>query len=86
MIIEIRVPSFELALVSHPVRSKLNDIVEMASLPCVSVKEQQTLLHIVVVGGGPIGVEISAEMTELIHNDFNALHPNFQGEVFHCDL
>ena len=60
------------------VRSRLQEIVEMASLPCITEDEQRALLHIVVVGGGPTGVEISAEMTDLIHDDFSVLYPDLK--------
>lgn len=60
------------------VRSRLLEIVEMASLPCVSDEEQRALLHIVIVGGGPTGVEISAEMTDLIHDDFSIMYPELK--------
>jgi NADH:ubiquinone reductase (non-electrogenic) len=60
------------------VRSRLQDIVEMASLPGTSEAEQKALLHIIVVGGGPTGVEISAEMTDLIRDDFSMLYPDLE--------
>lgn len=60
------------------VQKRLQDIVEMASLPGISEEEQRALLHIVVVGGGPTGVEISAEMTDLIRDDFSVLYPNLK--------
>jgi NADH:ubiquinone reductase (non-electrogenic) len=60
------------------VRSRLQEIVEMVSLPNMAVDEQRELLHIAVVGGGPTGVEISAEMTDLIHDDFSIMYPHLR--------
>jgi NADH:ubiquinone reductase (non-electrogenic) len=60
------------------VRARLQEIVEMASFPGTTEAEQRALLHIVVVGGGPTGVEISAEMTDLIHDDFSVLYPELK--------
>ena len=34
-----------------------------------------------VVGGGPTGIEISAELCDLIHNDFSALYPSLAGSM-----
>ena len=63
------------------VRQRVLDIFEMASLPFMTDEEQRNLLHIVVVGGGPTGVEISAETLDLIHNDFSALYPDLAGKA-----
>jgi NADH:ubiquinone reductase (non-electrogenic) len=60
------------------VRSRLQEIAEMASLPNMAADEQQALLHIVVFGGGPTGVGISAEMTDLIQNDFSIMYPHLR--------
>jgi NADH:ubiquinone reductase (non-electrogenic) len=61
------------------VRARLQEVVEMASLPNVTEVEQRAMLHIAVVGGGPTGVEISSEMTDLIKNDFSVLYPGLKG-------
>ena len=51
------------------VRQRRHDILEMASLPGKTDQEQRDLLHIAVAGGDPTGVEITAEMHDLNHND-----------------
>ncbi|MCJ1431871.1 hypothetical protein MMC27_001227 [Xylographa pallens] len=63
------------------VRQRLGDILEMASLPMKTDQEQRDLLHIVVVGGGPTGVEITAEMYDLVHDDFSKLYPDLNGKI-----
>lgn len=62
------------------VQYRLKQLLELASLPGISEQEQRDLLHIVVVGGGPTGVEISAEMSDLFNEDFSRLYPNLDGK------
>lgn len=54
---------------------------ELASIPGLTDEEQRGLLHIVVVGGGPTGVEISAEMSDLFNDDFSKLYPKLKGKM-----
>ena len=63
------------------VRQRVHDILEMASLPSMTDEQQRDLLHIVVVGGGPTGVEITAEMDDLVRNDFSQLYPDLKGKI-----
>jgi NADH:ubiquinone reductase (non-electrogenic) len=44
------------------IRNKMLDCLELASLPSTSEEEKKRLLHFVVVGGGPTGVEAAAEL------------------------
>ena len=39
---------------------------ELATQPDVSLEERKRLLHFVVVGGGPTGVEFSAEFYDFL--------------------
>ena len=61
------------------VQHRLRQLLELASLPGVSEQEQRDLLHIVIVGGGPTGVEIAAEMSDLFNEDFSKLYPKLDG-------
>ncbi|KAF2094739.1 FAD/NAD(P)-binding domain-containing protein [Rhizodiscina lignyota] len=63
------------------VQHRLRQLLELASLPGVSDQEQRDLLHIVIVGGGPTGVEIAAEMSDLFNDDFSKLYPNLKGKM-----
>jgi NADH:ubiquinone reductase (non-electrogenic) len=63
------------------VRQQVHDILEMASLPSMTEEQQRNLLHIVVVGGGPTGVEITAELHDLVTNDFSQLYPDLKGKI-----
>lgn len=62
-------------------RQRLEDILEMASLPTMSEEQQRDLLHIIVVGGGPTGVELAAEMFDLIHHDLSVLYPDLKDKI-----
>ena len=45
--------------------------VQAASFPGLSADERSRLLHVVVVGGGPTGVELSAEIHDFIKQDLS---------------
>lgn len=40
------------------------------------MEEFMRLLHIVIVGGGPTGVEVAGELSNLIHRDLRNLYPD----------
>lgn len=66
---------------ANMVRSRLNDILEMASLPEMSEDRQRQLLHVVIVGGGPTGIEMAAELTDLFDGDVAVLFPHLRGKA-----
>ncbi|KAF2433082.1 FAD/NAD(P)-binding domain-containing protein [Tothia fuscella] len=57
-------------------RKKLFDNFEKASLPCTTVEEAKALLHVAIVGGGPTGVEITAELSDLAEKELKELYPS----------
>ena len=59
----------------------MKQLLELASIPGITEEEQRGLLHIVIVGGGPTGVEIAAEMSDLFNEDFSKLYPNLEGKM-----
>lgn len=63
------------------VQYRLKQVLELASIPGTSEQEQRDLLHIVIVGGGPTGVEIAAEMSDLFNDDFAKLYPHLAGKM-----
>ncbi|KAJ3752182.1 hypothetical protein EV360DRAFT_55677 [Lentinula raphanica] len=50
---------------AEAIKAKLLSLLEVASLPTTTQEHAKELLHIAVVGGGPTGVELSAELTDL---------------------
>lgn len=57
------------------IRKKLFDLLEKASLPFVSEDRVRSLLHIAIVGGGPTGIELTAELSDLSKDELAALYP-----------
>jgi NADH:ubiquinone reductase (non-electrogenic) len=43
-------------------RERVLDCFELASLPSLSSAQKQSILHFVIIGGGPTGVELAAEL------------------------
>jgi len=63
------------------VRKTLFDLLEKASLPCTSVERAKELLHIAIVGGGPTGIELTAELDDLCQNELRKLYPRVAEHV-----
>ena len=57
------------------------DCFERASLPSVSEEERKRILHFVVVGGGPTGVEFAAELHDFVVEDLSRLYPSVKDNV-----
>ncbi|KAJ0490137.1 putative NADH:ubiquinone reductase (non-electrogenic) [Helianthus annuus] len=71
------------------IRRSIIDCFERASLPSVSEDEKKRILHFVVVGGGPTGVEFAAELHDFLHEDlvklFDKRITDFAEEKFKRD-
>ena len=50
--------------------------VEMATFPGLSTSERQQLLHFVIVGGGPTGVELAGQVYDFLERDVVKLFPD----------
>ncbi|KAJ3089834.1 NADH:ubiquinone oxidoreductase [Physocladia obscura] len=61
---------------SRKIRTKLIDCLESATFPNQSPQEIDRLLHMVVVGGGPTGVEYAAELHDFLHDDIQKWYPH----------
>eukprot|EP00873_Tetraselmis_striata_P002590 jgi/Tetstr1/422854/TSEL_013645.t1 len=57
------------------IRSAVSDAFESAAMPDLPKEERKRLLHFVVVGGGPTGVEFAAEMADLVKEDAHKAFP-----------
>lgn len=71
---------------ARSIRAKIMDNFELASLPTVSVEEKKKLLHFVIVGGGPTGVEVAAEIADLVRDDLIHLFPELCQKYVHVSL
>ncbi|KAL8705151.1 MAG: hypothetical protein Q9201_001718 [Fulgogasparrea decipioides] len=56
-------------------RKLLFDLLEKASLPNCPPERKRELLHVAIVGGGPTGVEITAELDDLAQRELKDLYP-----------
>lgn len=66
---------------AQTIRRSVIDCFERASLPTLSEEERMKILHFVVVGGGPTGVEFAAELHDFIREDLGKLYPVVQNQV-----
>lgn len=57
------------------IRNQLLENLELATQPNISDEERRRLLHFVVVGGGPTGVEFGAEFYDFLNEDIKRLYP-----------
>jgi NADH:ubiquinone reductase (non-electrogenic) len=63
------------------IRRKLADLFETASLPGVPEEEQRKMLSVLVVGGGPTGVEFAAELHDFLREDVPRLYPALRDKI-----
>jgi NADH:ubiquinone reductase (non-electrogenic) len=54
---------------------------ETAAFPGQPEPEIQRLLHMVVVGGGPTGVEYAAELFDFLNEDLQDWYPDIAGKI-----
>jgi NADH:ubiquinone reductase (non-electrogenic) len=57
------------------VRTKLMDCIESAAFPGQTESEIDRLMHMVVVGGGPTGVEYAGELHDFLIEDLRKWYP-----------
>lgn len=60
---------------AQKIRTKLMDCIETAAFPGQATEEIERLLHMVVVGGGPTGIEYAAELHDFLAEDLSAWYP-----------
>ena len=66
---------------ARAVRDKLISNLEMSVLPNTDKETRLKLLHFVIVGGGPTGVEFGAELYDFITEDVARLFPQIKEDV-----
>ncbi|CAO3655947.1 unnamed protein product [Mucor hiemalis] len=66
---------------AQKIRTKLMDCIETAAFPGQSAEEIERLLHMVVVGGGPTGIEYAAELHDFLVEDLSKWYPELVGKI-----
>lgn len=66
---------------ANNLRRRVSECFERAALPMTPQSEREKLLSFVVVGGGPTGVEVAAEMYDMVHEDLRKLYPDLINDV-----
>jgi NADH:ubiquinone reductase (non-electrogenic) len=67
------------------IRARIMDCCETATFKDQSDDEKKRLLHMVVVGGGPTGVEFAGELQDFFHSDLKKWLPEIK-DNFHVTL
>lgn len=62
------------------VRDAVVDLIESACYPGQSEEERKRLLHFVVVGGGPTGVEFASELRDFLREDIPKSYPSVKDD------
>eukprot|EP01026_Neomeris_dumetosa_P041563 TRINITY_DN3446_c0_g1_i2.p1 TRINITY_DN3446_c0_g1~~TRINITY_DN3446_c0_g1_i2.p1 ORF type:complete len:611 (-),score=102.29 TRINITY_DN3446_c0_g1_i2:138-1970(-) len=60
---------------ANKLRLRISECFERAALPFATSEEKAKLLSFVIVGGGPTGVEVAAELHDMITQDLSKLYP-----------
>ena len=66
---------------AEKMQTRFMDCVESAAFPGQSQEEIDRLLHVVVVGGGPTGVELSGELHDFLEDDLRSWYPELAGHI-----
>lgn len=66
---------------AQSIRNIIIDLVETASIPGQTKEERKRLLHFVVVGGGPTGVEFAAEVRDFLREDVVKIYPGIEEDT-----
>lgn len=66
---------------ARTIRQRIIENFERASTPNISTEGRKHLLHFVVVGGGPTGVELAAEMHDFLDADVRKWFPHLADDV-----
>lgn len=61
---------------AEAIRAKLIENIALAGVPGRSLDDYNRLLHVVIVGGGPTGVEVAGELSNLINRDLKRIYPD----------
>jgi len=63
------------------IRKKILENVCLAGIPTIKSEDRNNLLHFVIVGGGPTGVEFASELCNFINEDMSSYNPNIKSSA-----
>ncbi|KAG7095159.1 hypothetical protein E1B28_005938 [Marasmius oreades] len=66
---------------AEELQRRFKDCIETAAFPGQQESEIDRLLHVVVVGGGPTGIEVSGEIHDFLEDDLKSWYPELAGRV-----
>ncbi|KAG7440458.1 FAD/NAD(P)-binding domain-containing protein [Guyanagaster necrorhizus] len=66
---------------AEKMQKKVMECIETAAFPGQPAEEVERLLHMVVVGGGPTGIELSGEIHDFLEDDLKSWYPELAGKV-----
>ncbi|KAG8922136.1 NADH:ubiquinone oxidoreductase, partial [Tulasnella sp. 417] len=66
---------------AEKLRERVMDCIESAAFPDQSEAELDRLMHMIVVGGGPTGVEFSGELHDFIKDDLRSWYPELADKL-----
>lgn len=66
---------------AQAIRNRISEMFEMASIPNITEDRQRQLLNVIIVGGGPTGIEMAGELTDLFQNDYSELYPHLRDKM-----
>ncbi|GAA5988616.1 hypothetical protein JCM11641_005183 [Rhodosporidiobolus odoratus] len=61
---------------SAKIRNRILECFELAAQPTVTDDERKALLHFIIVGGGPTGVEFAGELHDFLTSDLERAYPS----------
>ncbi|SJL09239.1 related to NDE1-mitochondrial cytosolically directed NADH dehydrogenase [Armillaria ostoyae] len=66
---------------AEKMQKRVMECIETAAFPGQPPEEVERLLHMVVVGGGPTGIELSGEIHDFLEDDLKSWYPELAGKV-----
>ena len=66
---------------ARELRQRIIQSFEQANLPGISMEERKRMLHFIICGGGPTGVEFAAELNDFLLEDLQKAYPHLVAEA-----